>query len=365
MKWGRKTSSPPSFHGSMITRVFPGTWFSKFKQIGGSHETTSGKKQQRGKLDFSPASSSLPAGRREARFYSLDNDAYWTLSFRKDRGECRRKINPLLYESEEEFQAAVSRFESFGLKETTQLPRINEMVDTIKKKQNRGAQLKKEEKNHRRRSRKLRSRGERKKKTEFGTVIHGEKKPSSPKEEEAFPTEPEEDSDDDHAIADLDEKRSSNVSSERVSNLKCQNLGNKKFEENKVRTEIQGECAYTSRRSHSRKIKRNRKKAHAPRSECRIQALEDMKKARIKLKKEAKEQATESSTIYNSFAVVKSSFNPQQDFRDSMVEMIEVKGIRRREELEELLACYLTLNCDGHHDFIINAFQQVWFELNG
>lgn len=352
----------------MMTRVFPGTWFSKFKHMGGSHDTTSGKKQQRGKLNFSPVNSSLHGGRREARFYSLDNDAYWTLSFRKDRGEGKRRINPLLYDSEEDFQAAVS---SFGMKET-QLPRINETVDTIKKRRKRGVRLEKEEKNGRRRSRKQRSRGERKKKAEFGKVVDdGEKKPSSPKEEEeAYPTEPEEaddeeDYDDDRAFADMDKKRESNVSSERVSNLMCQNLGNKRFEENEVKTEIQGECAYTSRRSHSRKTKRNRKKAHAPRSECRIQALEDMKKARIKLKKEAKEQATDSSTIYNSFAVVKSSFNPQQDFRDSMVEMIGVKGIRRREELEELLACYLTLNCDGHHDLIINAFQQVWFELSG
>ncbi|KAL2925588.1 Transcription repressor OFP5 [Bienertia sinuspersici] len=43
-----------------------------------------------------------------------------------------------------------------------------------------------------------------------------------------------------------------------------------------------------------------------------------------------------------SFAVVKSSRDPQQDFRDSMIEMIMEKRIRQPEELEELLACFLT-----------------------
>jgi uncharacterized protein (TIGR01568 family) len=61
--------------------------------------------------------------------------------------------------------------------------------------------------------------------------------------------------------------------------------------------------------------------------------------------------------------MVKCSFNPQQDFRDSMLEMIKEKRIRRPEELEELLACYLTLNSDEYHDLIIEVFRQVWFDL--
>ncbi|OAY62899.1 Transcription repressor OFP5 [Ananas comosus] len=64
------------------------------------------------------------------------------------------------------------------------------------------------------------------------------------------------------------------------------------------------------------------------------------------------------------FAVVKCSRDPQRDFRESMVEMIWEKGIERPEELERLLACYLTLNADEHHDVIVKVFRQVWFELN-
>uniref|UniRef100_J3M8W8 Transcription repressor n=1 Tax=Oryza brachyantha TaxID=4533 RepID=J3M8W8_ORYBR len=31
-------------------------------------------------------------------------------------------------------------------------------------------------------------------------------------------------------------------------------------------------------------------------------------------------------------------------------------------ELERLLACYLALNADEHHDCIVKVFRQVWFE---
>lgn len=194
-----------------------------------------------------------------------------------------------------------------------------------------------------------------KKKAEFGTGLdHGET--------ESFPTELHEtDQVNEESEDSADSHSTTTATSERLSTFKCQNLESRKIEEFKVKTEeFQKESAYISRRFRSRKVKQNRKKAHGPRSECRIQALEGIKSK----KKEREEEAAESSTIYSSFAVVKSSSDPQQDFRESMVEMIEEKGIRRREELQELLACYLTLNCDGHHDLIINVFQQVWFELS-
>lgn len=62
--------------------------------------------------------------------------------------------------------------------------------------------------------------------------------------------------------------------------------------------------------------------------------------------------------------MVKSSSDPVRDFRESMVEMIWERGIGRPEELESLLACYLSLNSDEHHDVIVKVFRQVWFDLN-
>uniref|UniRef100_A0A0D9V5M9 Transcription repressor n=1 Tax=Leersia perrieri TaxID=77586 RepID=A0A0D9V5M9_9ORYZ len=64
------------------------------------------------------------------------------------------------------------------------------------------------------------------------------------------------------------------------------------------------------------------------------------------------------------FAVVRRTSDPQREFRASMVEMIASKRIGRPEELESLLACYLSLNADEHHDCIVKVFRQVWFELN-
>ncbi|KAL5974757.1 hypothetical protein ACLOJK_031428 [Asimina triloba] len=67
--------------------------------------------------------------------------------------------------------------------------------------------------------------------------------------------------------------------------------------------------------------------------------------------------------LSESFAVVKSSFDPQRDFRDSMVEMIVENNIRASKDLEDLLACYLSLNSDEYHDTIVKVFEQIWFDL--
>lgn len=67
--------------------------------------------------------------------------------------------------------------------------------------------------------------------------------------------------------------------------------------------------------------------------------------------------------LSESFAVVKSSVDPQKDFRDSMVEMIVENNIRESKDLEDLLACYLSLNSNEYHDLIVKAFEQIWFDM--
>lgn len=68
-------------------------------------------------------------------------------------------------------------------------------------------------------------------------------------------------------------------------------------------------------------------------------------------------------TLSDSFAIVKSSLDPQSDFRESMMEMIVENNIRASKDLEDLLACYLSLNSDEYHDLIIKVFKQIWFDL--
>ncbi|XP_047974949.1 transcription repressor OFP3-like [Salvia hispanica] len=107
-------------------------------------------------------------------------------------------------------------------------------------------------------------------------------------------------------------------------------------------------------------------KAYSPRNECKIRALEEIRKARSKAKKRApNEWVLEGNTVFDSVVVVKSSFDPRRDFKDSMVAVIREKGLGNPDELEDLLACYLTMNCSQYHDLIISVFTQVWDELKG
>lgn len=81
-------------------------------------------------------------------------------------------------------------------------------------------------------------------------------------------------------------------------------------------------------------------------------------------KSSSKDEKKACNCFYSeSFAMVKASVDPEKDFRDSMKEMIVENNIRASRELEELLACYLSLNSSQYHDLIIKAFEQIWFTL--
>ncbi|KAK7332090.1 hypothetical protein VNO80_28837 [Phaseolus coccineus] len=146
-----------------------------------------------------------------------------------------------------------------------------------------------------------------------------------------------------------------------------QNL--KQTEEMKVKTNRKKLSHHLSREHQRRKPKpSSRLQIHSPRMVskveiCKIKALEDMKKAKLKMKKE-REEIVEEIPGLESFAVIKSSIDPKQDFRDSMIEMIIENQIIEPEEMEDLLACYLTLNADEYHDLIIKVFRKVWFDIS-
>ncbi|XP_010688199.2 transcription repressor OFP8 [Beta vulgaris subsp. vulgaris] len=67
--------------------------------------------------------------------------------------------------------------------------------------------------------------------------------------------------------------------------------------------------------------------------------------------------------VKDTFAVVKSSSDPYNDFRTSMVEMIIEKQIFGTKELEELLQCFLSLNSPHHHRVIVDVFTEIWDAL--
>ncbi|KAG5409052.1 hypothetical protein IGI04_005371 [Brassica rapa subsp. trilocularis] len=64
-----------------------------------------------------------------------------------------------------------------------------------------------------------------------------------------------------------------------------------------------------------------------------------------------------------SIAIVLTSVDPERDFRESMVEMIVENKMKEQTDLEDLLACYLSLNSSEYHDIIIKAFEKTWFHL--
>ncbi|KAJ8761962.1 hypothetical protein K2173_006564 [Erythroxylum novogranatense] len=162
-----------------------------------------------------------------------------------------------------------------------------------------------------------------------------------------------------------DAKECEDLSSENL-NCEWQNLKAMKIEELKPRGEKQRKSMYISRELQSKRPKDSSGvRVHSPRRAeiCKVKAIEDMRKAKFRTRKKKKTKKQKASAMgLESFAVVTFSMDPQNDFRESMMEMIQEKGINRPEELEELLACYLTLNTDEYHSLIIQVFRQVWVE---
>ncbi|TKY61940.1 Transcription repressor OFP6 [Spatholobus suberectus] len=59
-------------------------------------------------------------------------------------------------------------------------------------------------------------------------------------------------------------------------------------------------------------------------------------------------------------AVEKDSDDPYLDFRHSMLQMILENEIYSKEDLRELLNCFLQLNSPHHHGVIVRAFTEIW-----
>ncbi|CAL9129523.1 unnamed protein product [Musa acuminata var. zebrina] len=67
--------------------------------------------------------------------------------------------------------------------------------------------------------------------------------------------------------------------------------------------------------------------------------------------------------VRESFAVVKLSEDPREDFLRSMAEMVVEKEIFDADGLEQLLRCFLSLNSRQHHPAIVTAFEEIWDSL--
>lgn len=61
-----------------------------------------------------------------------------------------------------------------------------------------------------------------------------------------------------------------------------------------------------------------------------------------------------------SVAIEKDSDDPYLDFRQSMLQMILEKEIYSKDDLKELLNCFLQLNSPYYHGIIVRAFTEIW-----
>ncbi|KAE9619568.1 hypothetical protein Lal_00049341 [Lupinus albus] len=59
-------------------------------------------------------------------------------------------------------------------------------------------------------------------------------------------------------------------------------------------------------------------------------------------------------------AVEKDSEDPYLDFKHSMVQMILENEIHSKNDLRELLNCFLQLNSPNHHGIIVRVFNEIW-----
>ncbi|XP_071709779.1 transcription repressor OFP13-like [Rutidosis leptorrhynchoides] len=66
-----------------------------------------------------------------------------------------------------------------------------------------------------------------------------------------------------------------------------------------------------------------------------------------------------------SVATAIESQNPQEDFKKSMEEMVEMHGLKDWECLEELLGWFLKMNGKNHHEIIVGAFLDLLAGTSG
>ncbi|XAR53817.1 hypothetical protein NMG60_11022506 [Bertholletia excelsa] len=62
-------------------------------------------------------------------------------------------------------------------------------------------------------------------------------------------------------------------------------------------------------------------------------------------------------------ATEKSSHDPREDFRESMVEMITANQIRETRDLRRLLNCYVSMNSQEHRGVILEVFHEVCSDI--
>ncbi|KAF5728893.1 transcription repressor OFP9 [Tripterygium wilfordii] len=101
--------------------------------------------------------------------------------------------------------------------------------------------------------------------------------------------------------------------------------------------------------------------AHAMVQEKLDQMIKERQEAR---RREKRKQRSHGGTKFIVMvAMEKCSYDPTEDFRESMVEMIMANRIEDPKDLRSLLNYYLSVNSEEHHRIILEVFHEVCSNL--
>ncbi|KAK7262122.1 hypothetical protein RJT34_29682 [Clitoria ternatea] len=78
-----------------------------------------------------------------------------------------------------------------------------------------------------------------------------------------------------------------------------------------------------------------------------------------KVERRRQEESREGTKFVVMVAMEKCSYDPRQDFRESMMEMITSNRLQEAKDLRSLLNYYISMNSSEHHTLILEVFHQV------
>ncbi|KAK9023010.1 hypothetical protein V6N11_003244 [Hibiscus sabdariffa] len=96
--------------------------------------------------------------------------------------------------------------------------------------------------------------------------------------------------------------------------------------------------------------------AHAMVQERLDQMIRERQETRPNV--ERRRQRSEGTKFVVMVAMEKCSYDPREDFRRSMVEMIRANRIQEPKELRSLLNYYVSMNSDEYHGIILEVFHE-------
>ncbi|KAL7213602.1 hypothetical protein ACSBR2_016182 [Camellia fascicularis] len=96
--------------------------------------------------------------------------------------------------------------------------------------------------------------------------------------------------------------------------------------------------------------------AHAMVQERLDQMIRERREARQEERRRAKGESSTKFVVM--VAMEKSSYDPREDFRESIVEMIVANQIYEAKDLRRLLNCYVSMNSEEYQGVILEVFHE-------